>query len=185
MTYNVALISAVQQSDSNIYAAAAAAAKLLQSCLTLSQTPPSLGFSRQEHWSGLPFPFPMHESEKWEWSHSVVSNSKWPHGLQPTRLLRPWDFPGKNTGVGCHGLHIYIYIYIYTFFMLFALMVYHRISNVVPCAVGPCRALLFIHFTYDTVHLLTPNSQSIPPPSLLPLGNHNSVFYICESVSIS
>ena len=27
------------------------------------QTPPSLGFSRQEHWSGLPFPSPMHESE--------------------------------------------------------------------------------------------------------------------------
>ena len=28
------------------------------------QPPPSLGFSRQEHWSGLPFPSPMHESEK-------------------------------------------------------------------------------------------------------------------------
>ena len=51
--------------------AAAAAAKSFQSCLTLfdpidgrHQAPPSLGFSRQEHWSGLPFPFPMHESEK-------------------------------------------------------------------------------------------------------------------------
>ena len=28
------------------------------------QAPPSLGFSRQEHWSGLPFPCPVHESEK-------------------------------------------------------------------------------------------------------------------------
>ena len=28
------------------------------------QAPPSLGFSRQEHWSGLPFLYPMHESEK-------------------------------------------------------------------------------------------------------------------------
>ena len=28
------------------------------------QAPPSLGFSRQEHWSGLPFPSPMDESEK-------------------------------------------------------------------------------------------------------------------------
>ena len=27
-----------------------------------------------------------------------------PHGRQPTRLLRPWDSPGKNTGVGCHFL---------------------------------------------------------------------------------
>ena len=54
--------------------------------------------------SGLPFPSPMHGSEKWKWSHSVVSNSVQPHGLQPTRLLRPWDFPGKSTGVGCHWL---------------------------------------------------------------------------------
>ena len=28
------------------------------------QAPPSMGFSRREHWSGLPFPSPMHESEK-------------------------------------------------------------------------------------------------------------------------
>ena len=67
----------------------------------------SLGFSRQEHWSGLPFPSPMHESEKWKWSHSVVSDSLQPHGLQPTRLLHPWDFPGKSTGVGCHCLLYY------------------------------------------------------------------------------
>ena len=26
------------------------------------------------------------------------------HGLQTTRLLRPWNFPGKDTGVGCHFL---------------------------------------------------------------------------------
>ena len=31
-----------------------------------------------------------------------MSNSLRPHGLQPTRLLCPWDSPGKNTGVGCH-----------------------------------------------------------------------------------
>ena len=64
------------------------------------QAPPSLVFSRQEHWSGLPFPSPMHEREKWKWCHSVVSDSQRPHGLQPTRLLRPWDFPGKSTGGG-------------------------------------------------------------------------------------
>ena len=39
------------------------------------QAPLSLGFSRQEHWSGLPFPSPMHESEKWKWSCSVESDS--------------------------------------------------------------------------------------------------------------
>ena len=36
------------------------------------QAPPSLGFSRQEHWSGLPFPSPRRESEKWKWSCSVM-----------------------------------------------------------------------------------------------------------------
>ena len=68
------------------------------------QASPSLGFSRQEYWSGLPFPSPVHESEKWKWRRSVVSNPQRPHGLQPSRLLRPWDFPGKSTGVGCHCL---------------------------------------------------------------------------------
>ena len=28
----------------------------------------------------------------------------WPHGLWPTRLLCPWNFPGQNTGMGCHFL---------------------------------------------------------------------------------
>ena len=37
-------------------------------------------------------------------SCSVVSNSSRPFGLQPTRLFCPWDFPSKNTGVGCHFL---------------------------------------------------------------------------------
>ena len=35
---------------------------------------------------------------------SVVSNSVRPHRRPPTRLPRPWDSPGKNTGVGCHFL---------------------------------------------------------------------------------
>ena len=35
---------------------------------------------------------------------SVMSNSLWPHGLKPARLLCPWIFPGKNTGVGYHFL---------------------------------------------------------------------------------
>ena len=46
------------------------------------QVPPSLGFSRQEHWSGLPFPSPMQESEKWK----VKMKS-----LSPVRLVEtPW-----------------------------------------------------------------------------------------------
>ena len=72
--------------------AATAAIKSLQSCPTVwphRREPtrlPSLEFSRQEHWSGLPFPSPMHESEKWQWSSSFGSDSERPHGL-----LHPWD----------------------------------------------------------------------------------------------
>ena len=38
------------------------------------------------------------------WSRLDVSDSLQPHGLQPARLLCPWDSPGKNTEVGCHFL---------------------------------------------------------------------------------
>ena len=42
-----------------------------------------------------------------------MSDSSRPHGLQPTRLLHPWDFPGKSTGVGCHCLlHLTTYLHV-------------------------------------------------------------------------
>ena len=41
---------------------------------------------------------------KWKWSHSVTFGSFRPHGLWPTRLLHPWDFPDKGTWMGCHFL---------------------------------------------------------------------------------
>ena len=65
------LMSKVLSLTLSTAAAAAAAIKSLQSCQTLCDpidgsplAAPSLGFSRQEHWSGLPFPSPMHEREK-------------------------------------------------------------------------------------------------------------------------
>ena len=94
-----------------MFAAAAAAAKSLQSCPTLCDpidgSPPGSpvpGILQARTLEVLPFPSPVHESEKWKCSRSVVSDSSQPHGLQPTRLLCPWDFPGKSTGVGCHRL---------------------------------------------------------------------------------
>ena len=42
--------------------------------------------------------------EHWKFSRSVLSDSLRPHGLLPTRILRPWDSPSKSTGVGCHFL---------------------------------------------------------------------------------
>ena len=74
-------------------------------CVTPStaahQAPLSLGFCRQEHWSGLPFPSPMHA---YMLSPFSVSDSMQPCGQQPTRLLCPQDSLGKNTGMGCHFL---------------------------------------------------------------------------------
>ena len=46
----------------------------------------------------------MKAKEKRKRSHSVMSNSLGPHGLQPTRLLCPWDFPANSTGVDFHFL---------------------------------------------------------------------------------
>ena len=90
-----------------------ATAKSLQSCPTLCDPTDS---SPPEHWSGLPFPSPMQESEKWNWSRSVTSDPQRPHGLQPSRLFRPWDFPGKSTGVGCHCLLRYVWeLWIFSF----------------------------------------------------------------------
>ena len=84
-----------------------AAAKSLQSCPTLCDpidgSPPGSPVAgilqaRTLEWVVISF------SNAWKWSCSVVSNSSRPHGLQRTRLLPPWDFPGKSTGVGCHHL---------------------------------------------------------------------------------
>ena len=47
----------------------------------------------------------MHTEMKQHVFHvKVMSDSLWPHGLHPSRLLCPWDFPGRSTGVGCHFL---------------------------------------------------------------------------------
>ena len=96
-TNNIPLFIHKKEWSIDICAAAAAAAKSLQSCPTLcdpidgSQPGcPSLGFSRQEHWSGLPFPSPMHESEKWTWIRSAVSGSlpgSATHGIFQARVL--------------------------------------------------------------------------------------------------
>ena len=90
-------------------AAAAATAKSLQSCPTLCdpvdaahQAPPSLGFSRQEHWSGLPLPSPAHESEKS--SRSVVSFSWRPMDCSLPRSSVHGIFQASCAQVGCHCL---------------------------------------------------------------------------------
>ena len=110
-------------SSLSVYRNAAASAKSLQSCLTLcnpidgsppGSPVPGILQARTLQWVAISF------SNAWKWSRSVVSNSSRHHGLQPTRLLHPWDFPGKSTGVGCHCLlptemqHLYVLILCHT-----------------------------------------------------------------------
>ena len=101
------------------------------------QAPPSMEFSRQEYWNGLPFPSPgdlpnpgiepgslalqadsllSELPEKPKMALVMLERKKVKvkslshvrlfatHGLKPTRLLHPWNFLGKSTGVGCHFL---------------------------------------------------------------------------------
>ena len=57
-----------------------------------------MGLQRIRHnWAASPYGSCVHVS-----ACLLVSNSLWPHGLWPARLLWPWDSPGKHTGVGCH-----------------------------------------------------------------------------------
>ena len=104
----------------HIYITASVAAKSLQSCLTLcdpidgsppGSTVPGILQARTLEWVAISF----FNAWKWKlkWSRSVVSNPQRPHGLQPARLHRSWDFPGKSTGVGCHCLLQYILLISY------------------------------------------------------------------------
>ena len=164
------------------------------------QASPSLGFSRQEHWSGLPFPSPTHESEKWKWSRSVVSNPQRPHGLQPTRLLRPWDFPGNSTAVACHCLLHVLYI-VGCNCSLPGSSVHRilqaRILEWVPCPLpgnlrdpgiklpslmSPALAGRLFTTSFWKYHF---NPKPLIYPSLpFPFDNHKFVFYNCGSVSV-
>ena len=70
-------------------------------------------------------------------------------------------------------LHIYIF-----FFMFFSDMVYHRILNIVPCAIqGSCLSILCI-----IVYICS--SQTPNPPTHLPHGILQSVLQVCDSVSV-
>ena len=92
-----------------------------------------------------------------------MSDSLRPHGLQPTRFLRPRDFPGKSTGVGCHCL-LHLSCYFSTDVLFFAKMLYKPKFQtplwvthhwILPC-VGTMQMLLNIDFSF--VNLLCPSN---------------------------
>ena len=83
------------------------------------QAPPSLGFSRQEHWSGLPFPSPMHESEKCKGVTQLCPTLGYPmdcslpgssiHGIFQARVLEWGAIAFSNY---LYYINIYAYIYL-------------------------------------------------------------------------
>ena len=84
-----------------VLVSAAVAAKSLQSCPNLcdpwdgsppGSPVPGILQARALEWVAISFS----SAWKWKWSRSVVSDSERPHRLQPTRLFRPWDFPGVS-----------------------------------------------------------------------------------------
>ena len=99
------ILCCAQGDKDGLQCPAPAAAKSPQSCPTLcdridSSPPgspvPGILQARTLEWVAISF------SHAWKWKVKMKSLSR--VGLQPTRLLRPWDFPGKSTGVGCHCL---------------------------------------------------------------------------------
>ena len=128
------------------------------------------------------------ESTRWGWVHtrllqehacSAMSNSLQVYGLQPTRLFCPQDFPGKNTGVGCHLLFQGTFL----------------TQGLNPCFCVPCRQILYhlgyweaspswaghhfssespryvLHFAWDTMSLLKRENQH----------NDYTLFRTCKS----
>ena len=69
------------------------------------QAPLLMGFSRQEYWSGLWFPPPGGSSWPKDWTHiSCISCIAGRFFTRWAIKEAPWNFSGKNTGVGCHLL---------------------------------------------------------------------------------
>ena len=107
-------LSKIYKLPISIHFITAAGAKLLQLCSTLCNpidgSPPGFPIpgilqARTLDWVAISF------CNAWKWKVKVKLLSHVLHvrllatpGLQPTRLLCPWDFPSKSTGVGCHCL---------------------------------------------------------------------------------
>ena len=109
-------------------------------------------------------------------SRLVISDSLWPLELQPTRLLCPWDSPGKNTGIDCHFLYpntkgnaalptlwfwpISDFFFFFRFFFPF-IFISWRLITLQYCS-GFCHTLTWIRHGFTCV----PHPH---PPSRLPL----------------
>ena len=119
-----------------------------------------------------------------------MSNSVQPHRWQPTRLLRLWDSPGKNTGVGCHFLLQCMKVKSESEVIQSCLTLLDPMDCSLPgssvhgifqARVLEWVAIAFSDYIYSSVYLLIPNSQFIPPHHVSPLV---TVSLFLKSVSL-
>ena len=115
--------------------------------------------------SGLPFPSPKQESENWKWSLSCVCLlvTLWTAAY---RHFRPWDFPSKSTGVGCHCLLKCVNLVLFTskfpvspqtltsWSLGATLLQVHVIPETFSCTGTPAH-------THVQTHACTPNNRQV------------------------
>ena len=108
-------------------------------------------------------------------SHSVMSDSLRPHGLQPARLPCSWDSPGKNTGVGSHSLLQWIFLIqglnpslLQCRQILFCLSHQGSQYYLVICSIFTCSPVLF-HYKCCDVFVF----------SLLLISLTRAILYLC------
>ena len=149
----------------SLLSAIAAAAKSLQSCLTVcdpidgsppGSPVPGILQARTLEWVAIS------SSSAWKWKVKVNPLSRvllfTTHGLQPTRLLHPWDFPGKSTGVGCHRLllsaiRVVVSVYLRLLMLIFLL------SILIPACASSSPAFCMMYSAY----MLNKQGDNIQP----------------------
>ena len=89
-------------------------------------------------------------------SHSIMSNSLWPHGLKPDRLLCPWTFSGKNSAVGCH----FLLHRIFPNQELSPCLQHWQVDSLPLCHLG--SPILYPTYIYIYIYLVTQTVKNLP-----------------------
>ena len=105
-----------------------------------------------------------------------MSNSLQPHELQPARLLRPWDSPGKNTGVGCRVLLQGIFltqIHISCISCIGRQVLYHQrhLGNSILCIAAAAAAAKSLHSCPTLCDPIDSSPPGSPVPGILQAKN--------------
>ena len=143
----------------------AAAAKSLQSCPTLynpidgsppGSPVPGILQARTLEWVATAFS----NAWKWKWSHSVVSNSSWPHGLQPTRLLHSWNFSKISFLLTLGFYSVFWTSFVQTWFFFFQSSLLFPPKLIFPAtlcflSLGTLEHVLFFFFFPDGFYLIS------------------------------